>query len=79
MMVQYILGHTVCYHTAKNIFFRLVSNRYCMFTVPTLLLQRDDHGAGAERVPGRAVVGGQEVGLHHVVDGERGEDAAALG
>ncbi len=45
----------------------------------TCLLQRDDHCAGAERVPRRAVVGGQEVRLHYVVDGEGGEDAAALG
>lgn len=45
----------------------------------TLLHQGDDHGAGAKRIPGRAVVGGQEVGLHHIVDGEGGEDAAALG
>lgn len=44
----------------------------------TGLLQCDDHGARAERVPGCAVVSGQEVGLHHVVDGERGEDASAL-
>lgn len=44
----------------------------------TGLLQRDDHGARAEGVPGRAVVSGQEVGLHHVVDGEGGEDATAL-
>lgn len=45
----------------------------------TLLFQRDDHGPGAEGVPGRAVVRGQEVRRHHVVDGERGEDAPALG
>lgn len=45
----------------------------------TSLLQGDDHGARAKRIPGRAVVGGQEVGLHHIVDGEGGEDAAALG
>lgn len=44
----------------------------------TSFLQGDDHGARAKRIPGRAVVGGQEVGLDHVVDGEGGEDAAAL-
>lgn len=49
------------------------------YTEHTPLFQRYDHGAGSERVPGRAVVGGQEVRLHHVVDGERGEDAATLG
>lgn len=48
------------------------------FLKHTGLLQRDDHGARSERVPGRAVVGGQEVRLHHVIDGEGGEDAAAL-
>lgn len=48
------------------------------FMKHTGLLQCDDHGARAERVPGCAVVSGQEVGLHHVVDGERGEDASAL-
>lgn len=45
----------------------------------TRLLQCDDHGSRAKGVPGRAVVRGQEVRLHHVVDGERGEDAPALG
>ena len=47
--------------------------------VCTVLLQGDDHGAGSEGVPGRTVVGGVEVGLHHVVDGEGGEDSAPLG
>lgn len=45
----------------------------------TVLLQGDDHGAGSEGVPGRTVVGGVEVGLHDVVDGEGGEDSAPLG
>lgn len=45
----------------------------------TRLLQGDDHSARAERVPGRAVVGGQEVRLHHIVNSECGEDTATLG
>lgn len=45
----------------------------------TCFLQGDDHGARAEGVPGGAVVGRVEVGLHDVVDGEGGEDGSALG
>lgn len=45
----------------------------------TRLLQGDDHRAGSEGVPGGAVVGGVEVRLHDVVDGEGGEDGPALG
>lgn len=56
---------------------------YCFHTPPspclTRLLQGDDHGARSEGVPGGAVVRRVEVGLHDVVDGERGEDGSALG
>lgn len=48
------------------------------FSFHTRLLQGDDHGAGSEGVPGGAVVGRVEVRLHDVVDGEGGEDGAAL-
>lgn len=44
----------------------------------TSLLQGDDHGPGSEGVPGGTVVGGQEVSLHDVVDGEGGEDSPSL-
>lgn len=45
----------------------------------TRLFQGDDHGAGSEGVPGGAVVGRVEVGLHDVIDGEGGEDGSTLG
>lgn len=66
-MVHYVSGYIYRVYGLKSTAFQHTS-----------LLQRDDHGARAEGVPGRAVVGGQEVGLHHVVDGEGREDAAAL-
>lgn len=50
---------------------------FCL--IRTSFLQGDDHGARAEGVPGGAVVGRVEVGLHDVVDGEGGEDGSALG
>lgn len=50
---------------------------FCL--IRTCFLQGDDHGARAEGVPGGAVVGRVEVGLHDVVDGEGGEDGSALG
>lgn len=50
---------------------------FCL--IRTCFLQGDDHGARAEGIPGGAVVGRVEVGLHDVVDGEGGEDGSALG
>ena len=43
----------------------------------TSLFQLDDGRARAEAVPGGAVVVGLKVGLHDVVDGERGQDPTA--
>lgn len=46
---------------------------------PTLFLQPDDLGVGAEAVPRRAVVDGLEVGRHDVAHGQRGDDALLRG
>lgn len=43
----------------------------------TSLFQLDDGCAWAKAVPGGAVVVGLKVGLHDVVDGERGQDPTA--
>lgn len=43
----------------------------------TSLFQLDDGCSRAEAVPGSAVVVGLKVGLHDVVDGERGQDPTA--
>lgn len=46
---------------------------------PTLFLQPDYLGVGAEAVPRRAVVDGLEVGRHDVAHGQRGDDALLRG
>lgn len=52
---------------------------HIIYIIYTLFLQGDNHSARSEGVPGSAVVGGVEIRLHDIVDGEGGEDGSALG